>query len=125
MSAYGHFQWHWTDFCPTGITPFATDSNDLLPCFQEICLQIPVYTIFAAVSSYNFGSYNRPVIRNPTQIRCIYLRIIASLFLAALPVIKIFTFHSVGFPVYPVDVLVVCTECVMWIVHCGKQLNGF
>ncbi|XP_055853767.1 ATP-binding cassette sub-family C member 10 [Episyrphus balteatus] len=124
MASYQYFQWYWSDFCPTGIQPFAADSNDLLPCFQEICLQIPVYTIFAAVSSYNFGCYNRPVIRNPTQKRLIYLRIITTLFLAALPVTKIFFFHSVGLDIHAVDVLVVSIEFVMWILHCGYLLSS-
>lgn len=124
MASYKYFEWYWTDFCPTGIVPFAADSNDLLPCFQEIALQIPVYTIFAAVSSYNFGCYNRPVIRNATQKRLIYLRIITTLFLAALPVVKIFYFHSTAVDIHAIDVLVVSIEFVMWVLHCGYLLSS-
>lgn len=115
------FRWNWTDFCSTGVKPFANDSNDLLPCFQEIVLQIPIYTLFAAVSSYHFGVPTRSVARNHAQIRAIYIRVIICILLASLPVIKIFEFYRFGVQLYAADILVVCIECVMWVVHCGKR----
>ncbi|KAM7354188.1 ATP-binding cassette sub-family C member 10 [Cochliomyia hominivorax] len=111
------FQWNWTDFCSTGLRPFASDSNDLLPCFQEIILQLPIYTLFAAISSYHFGAYTRSVARDRTQLWSIYLRIFISILLASLPVLKIFQFYRLGVKLNAADVLVVCTECVMWVVH--------
>lgn len=114
------FKWNWTEFCPTGIKPFVSDSNDLLPCFQEIVLQLPIYTIFAAISAFYFGSYTNAITRNVTQLRLIHLRVAISIVLALLPVCKIFVFHHTNVQLSAVDVLVVCTECVMWIVHCGE-----
>ncbi|XP_037958889.1 multidrug resistance-associated protein 7-like [Teleopsis dalmanni] len=117
-----YYQWNWTEFCPTGIKPFSNSSNDLLPCFQEIVLQFPVYAIFAAISAYNFGAFVRMVTRNPLQLRLIYARIVITVVLALLPVCKIFVFHHYGVPVTAVDVLIVCAECLMWIVHAGYLL---
>lgn len=111
--------WNWTEFCSTGLRPFAGNSNDLLPCFQEISLQIPIYTIFAAISAYKFGSYTRSVLRDVLQLRLLYLRIGVTIVLAQLPIWKIFVFHHTGVKLYPVDVLVVAAECVMWAVHVG------
>lgn len=117
------FSWNWTEFCSTGIKPFAKDSNDLLPCFQEITLQIPIYTLFAAVSAYHFGTYTRYVTRNPRQLWAIRWRVFISILLASLPVLKLFEFYRLGVKLYAADILVVCTECVMWVVHCGKFEN--
>lgn len=118
-----NLHWNWTDFCATGIRPFASDSNDLLPCFQEIILQLPIYTLFAAISSYHFGAYTRVLVRDRTQLWSIYLRILFTILLATLPVLKLFEFYRLGMKLYAADILVVCTECVMWVVHSGKLIN--
>lgn len=115
--------WNWTNFCPTGLTPWLPDANYLTPCFQQICLQLPILLSFAIISSYHFGRQKCLVVRNRTQIRLIYLRVSAVLLLAFLPLVKIYFLISRNAPVYPIDVLVVCTECVTWIVHFGKFFN--
>lgn len=112
--------WNWTNFCPTGLTPWMPDANYLTPCFQQICLQLPIYLVFAIVSSYHFGRQRLLVARDKTQIRLIYLRIVAVLLLAFLPLIQIYFMINLNADVYPIDVLIVCVECVTWIVHCGK-----
>ncbi|XP_073826163.1 ATP-binding cassette sub-family C member 10 [Musca autumnalis] len=119
-----NFAWNWSEFCSTGIKPFAPNSNDLLPCFQEIVLQFPVYTIFAAISAYNFGAFSRNVARNHTQLIAINCRVLISLILAALPVLKIFQFYRMGVKLYAADILIVCAECVMWVVHGGYLLSS-
>lgn len=116
------FAWNWSDFCPTGLQPFASNSsNDLLPCFQEIVLQFPIYTIFAALSAYHFGSYTFDVSRNALQKRLLHCRVLISILLAALPVFKIFFYRKMGIDLYASDVLLVCTECLMWVVHSGES----
>lgn len=117
---WSSFTWNWSEFCVTGLKPFEIGSNDLLPCFQEIVLQIPTYTIFAAISAYNYGSFSRGITRNHTQLLAISFRVVISILLAALPVLKIFQFYHMDVKIYATDVLVVCTECVMWVVHGGK-----
>lgn len=59
------------------------------------------------------------MVRNKTQIRLLYIRICAVLLMAFLPLIKIYTMLSRNDDVFPIDVLVVCAECVTWIVHFG------
>lgn len=111
--------WNWTYFCPTGLTPWLPDANFLTPCFQQICLQLPVLVLFAIISAFYFGRQEYLVVRNKTQIRLLYIRICAVLLLAFLPLIKIYTMLSRNDDVFPIDVLVVCGECVTWIVHFG------
>jgi len=117
---WGDFAWNWTQFCPTGLRPFANETNDLLPCFQKILLQLPIYTIFAAISAYNFGNQSRPVIRNGLQLRMLWLRAFLAIVLALLPVAKVFAFHQQGVELFAVDLLVVSAECIMWVVHSGE-----
>ncbi|XP_030384434.1 multidrug resistance-associated protein 7 [Scaptodrosophila lebanonensis] len=121
-----NIKWNWTQFCSTGLKPFANDTKDLLPCFQETVLQLPVYTIFAAISAYNFGSLSNGlrIARNKTQLRMLTLRALLSIVLSLLPVCKIFVFYRMGVRLSAVDVLVVCAECIMWAVHCGYLLSA-
>lgn len=112
--------WNWTYFCPTGLTPWLPNANYLTPCFQQICLQLPILILFAIISSYHFGRQKCLVVRNRTQIRCIYIRILAVLLMAFLPLIKIYFLITRNAPVYAIDLLVVCVECVTWIVHFGN-----
>lgn len=119
-----NLSWNWTQFCPTGLKPFANDTNDLLPCFQKTLLQFPVYSIFAVISAYNFGNHTQIISRNRTQLQLLSLRTVFSIILALLPVSKIFVFHRAGVNLYAVDVLVVGAECIMWVVHCGYLLTA-
>uniref|UniRef100_A0A1A9UCX8 Uncharacterized protein n=1 Tax=Glossina austeni TaxID=7395 RepID=A0A1A9UCX8_GLOAU len=102
--------WDWNQFCVTGLRPFGSGSNDLLPCFQEIVLQFPAYTLFAAISAYNFGIYNRCVARNRTQLMAINIRAVLSLLLALLAGIKLEEFYRLGSTLYASDILVACSE---------------
>ncbi|XP_017097826.2 ATP-binding cassette sub-family C member 10 [Drosophila bipectinata] len=121
---WGDFAWNWTQFCPTGLTPFANDTNDLLPCFQETLLQLPVYTIFASISAYNFGNQQRQVARNGLQLRMLSIRTFLAIVLALLPVAKLFAFNAKGIELHAVDVLVSSAECIMWVVHSGFLLTA-
>lgn len=112
--------WNWTYICPTGLTPWLPDKNYLTPCFQQLCLQLPILLLFAIVSAYHFGRQAYLVARNNTQIRALYLRIWAVFALGFLPVIKTYSMITDGNQIWPSDILVVCTESVTWIVHLGK-----
>ncbi|KAH8269735.1 hypothetical protein KR018_008658 [Drosophila ironensis] len=121
---WANFAWNWTQFCPTGLKPFANDTNDLLPCFQETLLQLPVYTLFAAISAYNFGDQRRQVIRNDLQLRLLSLRTLLAIVLALLPVAKVLVFLRAGIELHYADVLVASAECIMWVVHSGFLLTA-
>lgn len=105
--------------CPSGLSPFAPNSTDLQPCFQEIVFQMPIYTIFAAVSAYYFGLYSGYVRRNRHQLLAINLRALISVLMGFLPITKILIFYHKGYPVTIADIMVVCSEAFMWIVHSG------
>uniref|UniRef100_A0A1A9WKS6 ABC-type xenobiotic transporter n=1 Tax=Glossina brevipalpis TaxID=37001 RepID=A0A1A9WKS6_9MUSC len=119
-----NISWDWNQFCVTGLRPFGSESNDLLPCFQEIVLQFPTYSLFAAISAYNFGLYKRCVSRNRTQLRAINIRVLVSLLLALLAVIKLEEFYRLGTKLYDSDILISCTEVLMWLVHSGHLLSS-
>lgn len=120
---WSNFSLDWKQFCDSGLEPYDQDANVILPCFQEIVLQFPIYTIFAAVSAYKFGSCTRGVIRNATQIRALKLRAIISLLLAVLLVLKFYYLHRMDIRVFAADILLNCTKILMWIVHSGKSSN--
>lgn len=109
----------WTDVCPSGLRPWVKDYNDLAPCFQEICLQLPILVLFAVLSSYYYGSHFRLVSRNSVQRRSIRLRIAASFALGLIPVLKVFYLLRIHGKIYPIDVLLSCVQFVAWAVHIG------
>lgn len=115
------FEWNWTDVCPTGLTPWIPDSNDLAPCFQQICFQFPVLVTIAIFSSYHFGRQASLVSRDSTQIAVLYLRVFVALGLAFSPLIKTYMYIDANIDIFPSDILISCTECVTWIVHLGKK----
>ncbi|XP_062548884.1 ATP-binding cassette sub-family C member 10 [Armigeres subalbatus] len=117
------WEFSWTDVCPSGLRPWVKDYNDLAPCFQEICLQLPILVLFAVLSSYYYGSHFRLVFRNGVQLRSIRLRIVASLGLGLVPVLKIFYLLRVHDRIYPIDVLLSCVQFVAWTVHIGFLIS--
>lgn len=114
------FHWNWTYLCPTGLTPWIPHANYLTPCFQEICLQLPILVLFAVVSSYHFGRQALLVARNSTQIYLIYFRIITAFVLGALPLFEMYDTISRRADIWPIDIIVNCTASVTWIVHLGE-----
>lgn len=110
--------------CPSGLRPWVKDYNDLAPCFQEICLQLPILVFFAVFSAYFYGSHFRLVWRNPIQLRAIRVRIIASVGLGLIPVLKIFYIIRIHGKIYPIDVLLSCIQLVSWMVHIGFLVSS-
>ncbi|XP_021703912.1 multidrug resistance-associated protein 7 [Aedes aegypti] len=118
------WEFSWTDVCPSGLRPWVKDYNDLAPCFQEICLQLPMLVLFAVLSSYYYGSHFRLVFRNGVQLRSIRVRIAASIALGLIPVLKIFYVLRVHGRIYPIDVLLSCVQFVAWTVHVGFLVSS-
>lgn len=117
------WSWNWSAVCEDGIEPFVngtSNTTDLGICFQQICLQLPIYAFLAIFSSYYFGNTSRRIERNAVQRRSIYLRIIAVLGLAIVPLNKIFYMIHRGESVWPADILVSSTEFLSWIMHLGR-----
>lgn len=112
--------WNWSDMCPTGLTPWIPNSNDLAPCFQQLCLQIPILMLIAVFSAYHFGRQATLVARDKTQMRMLYLRVFAILLLSFLPLFRTYALLVNRIQIWPSDILIACTECVTWIVHLGE-----
>lgn len=113
--------WKWTYLCPTGLTPWLPREQYLAPCFQELCLQVPVLALFAIVSAYNFGHQNVMMHRNRTQIGLINLRIFAVCLLGLLPIYDLFSMIDTSVQIWPVDVLVNGVAIISWMVHLGRK----
>lgn len=118
------WRWNWSSVCETGLQPFSDQNTttDLAPCFQQICLQAPIYAILAIFSSYYFGLTFRVIERNRIQRRCIVVRLLATFGLILIPFSKIMDMIHSDFHIWPADILVSTTEFIAWIMHFGKGL---
>lgn len=118
------WRWNWSSVCENGLQPFSDQNSttDLAPCFQQICLQSPVYAILAICSAYYFGLSFRVIDRNRIQRRCIFVRILVTFGLILIPFTKIMDMIAGGkFHIWPADILVATTEFIAWIMHFGEN----
>lgn len=119
-----NFNWNWTYICPTGLTPWMPQEKYLMPCFQQICLQLPALVFFAIISAYHFGHQTVLVRRNRVQTLLIHLRAIVAFLLAVLPFYDLFHMIKHNLRIWPIDVLLNCVEIFTWMIHLGIQLDG-
>ncbi|XP_043489860.1 ATP-binding cassette sub-family C member 10 [Polistes fuscatus] len=86
----GTWDWNWTELCghSGGIKPLNPETHDLGICFQQLCLQIPVLTLIAIISAYHCGKQNASLLRGSHYHYAITLRILITLCLIVLPIIR-------------------------------------
>ncbi|XP_053697505.1 ATP-binding cassette sub-family C member 10 [Sabethes cyaneus] len=120
-----NWNFSWNYVCPSGLRPWANDNNELAPCFQEICLQLPILVLFSVFSSFYYGTIQRSVFRDATQIRLLRLRIAAAVGLGIVPIIKLFYVIRIHGQIYPIDVLLTCVQFLAWAVHIGFLGSSF
>lgn len=110
--------WNWEMFCgPGGLIVWLPQTKDLGLCFQEIYLDIPVLFLLALTSAYYVGlkqNFRHHLTRQQS------IRMVSSLLLALLPVVKITKFLVVGDPPLPVDWLCLCVEALTWLIHAAS-----
>ncbi|XP_066599672.1 ATP-binding cassette sub-family C member 10 isoform X2 [Prorops nasuta] len=84
------WRWNWTEFCgyEEGIKPLDPKTHDLGICFQQLCLQVPVLALLAIISSYYCGKRNLTVFRENNSNPALNLRVIVTICLAILPIIR-------------------------------------
>lgn len=123
--ASNFWHWNWTFICPTGLKPWDTNDKFMSPCFQEICLQLPILSLFAIISAYSFGNHTIFVRRNGTQQFLISLRILAAFLIAALHFYTMFQMVVVRAKILPIDVLLMGFQIVAWTIHIGKHTLHF
>ncbi|XP_071865552.1 ATP-binding cassette sub-family C member 10 [Bombus fervidus] len=92
----GTWKWNWTELCGYngGIKPLNPDTHDLDICFQQLCLQIPVLICIAIISAYHCGKRNIYPIRHFGSNYVIKLRLIITVCLIILPILRAYIILS-------------------------------
>ncbi|XP_031634883.1 multidrug resistance-associated protein 7 [Contarinia nasturtii] len=116
------WNWNWSYVCPTGLTPWQAEQKFLSPCFQQICLQLPMLFIFAIISAYFFGNQTVLIRRNKTQHFFISLRVLASFLIIILHFYSMYQMIVTEVPIYPIDVLLMGFQILTWSIHIGFLL---
>ncbi|XP_033313580.1 multidrug resistance-associated protein 7 [Bombus bifarius] len=90
------WKWNWTELCgySGGIKPLNPDTHDLDICFQQLCLQIPVLICIAIISAYHCGKRNIYPIRHFGSNYVIKLRLIITVCLIILPILRAYIILS-------------------------------
>jgi ATP-binding cassette subfamily C (CFTR/MRP) protein 10 len=114
-------QWNWEDMCgPGGLTLWSLGTNDVGLCFQELCLQVPVFILMATVSAYYCGRQAHWIVRSQKQLQILWLRAIATVLMAVTAVVKICTAIAISpGSLQPMDYLLAAVEGITWLVHLG------
>ncbi|XP_029032393.1 ATP-binding cassette sub-family C member 10 [Osmia bicornis bicornis] len=84
------WKWNWTELCGNhgGMKPINPETHDLDVCFQQLCLQIPVLVCIAVISAYYCGKRNAYTIHHFDSSYIINWRILITLCLVILPIIR-------------------------------------
>lgn len=120
-SSGSRLQWKWADMCgPSGLTLWSVKNHDIGICFQELCLQVPVFILMATVSAYYCGIHTHWIVRSQIQSQILGLRTVTTVIMAVATVMKICTVIqlSPGF-LQPVDYFLAAVKGVTWLVHAG------
>ncbi|XP_043508427.1 ATP-binding cassette sub-family C member 10 [Frieseomelitta varia] len=90
------WKWNWTELCGYhgDFKPLNPDTRDLDVCFQQLCLQIPVLTCIAIISAYHCGKRNIYSIHHFGSNYVIKLRIIITMCLIILPILRAYIILS-------------------------------
>lgn len=118
--ASNFWNWNWSYVCPTGLTPWDATDEFLSPCFQEICLQLPILLLFAITSAYYFGNQTILVRRNGTQRFLISIRILTAFLIVLLHLYTMFEMIVTQAKILPIDVLLMGFQIVTWSIHIGN-----
>ncbi|XP_021924384.1 multidrug resistance-associated protein 7 isoform X3 [Zootermopsis nevadensis] len=113
--------WNWEDMCgPGGLTLWSVGTHDIGICFQELCLQVPVFILMATISAYYCGRQTHWIVRSRRQLQILGLRAIATVLMAVATVARICTAIALSpGSLQPVDYLLAAVEGVTWLVHLG------
>lgn len=113
--------WNWEDMCgPGGLTLWSVKGHDVGICFQELCLQVPVFMLIATISAYYCGKQTQWIVRSRKQLQVLGLRALATLLMAVAAVGRICTAITLSpSSLQPVDYFLAVVEGVTWFVHLG------
>ncbi|XP_069682959.1 ATP-binding cassette sub-family C member 10 [Periplaneta americana] len=113
--------WDWTEMCgPGGLMLWSAKTHDLGICFQELCLQTPVFILMATISAFYCGKQSNWVVRSRKQLQVLTLRATVVVLLAAATIARVCS-SIVYCPgsLLPVDYLLAGIEGLAWLVHLG------
>jgi ATP-binding cassette subfamily C (CFTR/MRP) protein 10 len=116
MASDDTLNWKWEEFCLTGLN-ISTNTTSIAPCAQQIYFQLPIFALFAVLSSFHYGKLSTEILRNRTQIISLTLRALISLAMAILPLIKLLILMRNGTHIWPVEILLACVQAIAWTVH--------
>lgn len=111
--------WNWTYVCPTGLTPWQKEEKFLSPCFQQICLQLPMLSLFAIVSAFYVGNQTVLIRRNRMQDFLISIRVLVSFIIISLHFYTMFQMVVLRAQILPIDILLIGFQIVTWSIHIG------
>lgn len=113
------FKWRWEDFCPTGLN-ISDENSTIAPCFQQICLQLPVFVLLALFSSYYYGKINSEIQRDQIQKNLIGFRACIVFLLAIAPPLRLCYMMAYEIDAWPIDIMLTCVQFLAWTVHLCK-----
>lgn len=115
------WQWRWLDMCgPDGLELWSSKQHDLGLCFQQLCLQIPVFTIFAVASAFFFGSHVNFVLRSKAHLYTINARCACVVLLAILPILQLYAMLENGNDrIENIFYFLLAVESFSWLSHLG------
>ncbi|OAD58395.1 Multidrug resistance-associated protein 7 [Eufriesea mexicana] len=95
------WKWNWTELCGyhEDFRPLNSNTHDLDVCFQQLCLQIPVLICIAIISAYYCGKRNAYVTRHFNSNYAINFRIIITICLIILPILRAYIILTNSIPV--------------------------
>jgi ATP-binding cassette, subfamily C (CFTR/MRP), member 10 len=116
MASDNSLNWDWYEFCETGLN-VSTNTSSIAPCAQQIYFHLPIFSLFAVLSSYHYGKLSTEILRNNTQASCIIIRALMAFCLGMVPLIKLLLAFDQGARIWPVDILLMCIQTIAWMVH--------
>lgn len=119
MSSSPGLRWSWQEFCGNqNFTIWDTSHQDLSQCFQILCLQIPILSLIAVISSYYAGKYGEWTVRTSREKNIIKTRMTIIIFLAIVPAIRIVT-QIINDPksLYVINYFFTIIESISWFIH--------
>lgn len=134
------FETEWTELCPTGIAVFIPGTLKLAPCFQQLLVQLPIFTIVAVLSAFRVGRLHTTHGASPPQQNdtifgkaLIISRLTVVFVLALMPVIRLISqviLSSNGASeilqrLRPIDIFAGGVQLVSFLSHFGEFLIMF
>lgn len=118
------WRWQWEDLCGAdGFKIWSPKTHDLGLCFEQLCLEIPVLTLLAAVSAFYFGRQIDYVVRGKVQLMAINIRCIIIGFLVMLPLIHIYIgINKSETSIDKIAYFLSAVEGIAWLTHLGYTL---